>query len=462
MGTLQPAKLGGFGIYPQVSLGSEPSSVDFYWFKHNMNDVGVQQVVRDLGQLVGASLLPAGQVKAGAFAGGRVTMPPALDDYIGWLFYALAGAQQATPDDNGDGTYIHYYPSKAGGDSTTPQLFLNVHKRIPTDGTYDMGENLLDMTTVRCQLAIAGGQFVSTTWEYIGVTPSRVTVTKASPEQGWDTYGTGSGGTYAAKGKDSVPIASKGLIELPVASSLEGAQTMTIDIANVVPGYDDVAVIASYYPHSWPVLNRVPVIAYRQLYTSRDLYETIFYAGDGTWNPAIFNSSLLVESQSPEMVKNQVDTEQGNLSYSGSAGSETFTDDTQDFSDYSITAPGTATHWIIVTNSDGSTTWAYLGDDDGVDYDEVDVYKDIGCTVRGWNALVDPTGKTPSSYYVHAAVPYKLGFKAMSVDWSATPVALPGGDLVRLDVRGQLADADSGLDWHLYLQNKTASYTWPT
>ena len=462
MGELQAAKLGGFGVYPQTALGTPASSTDFYWFKHEMTDVGVQQVVRELGNLVGAGLLPAGQLKTGAFTGGRVSMPPALDDYIGWLFYALAGAKEGTPDNNGDGTYIHYFPDKTTGDTVTPNKFLTARKLVPTYGTYDLGEQLADCTMTRCQLAIAGGQFVSTMWEMIGLAPTKTNVTSASPEQGWDPYGTGAGGTYAAKGKASVPIASKGLIQLPVATSLEGAQAMTIDLANVVPGYDDVAVIASYYPHSFPVLARVPVLGYRQLYTSMDLYQTAFYDGAGNWSPLTFNTSFTVEAQSGELVRASQDTEQGTLSYSGSAGSETFTDDTQDFSAWETSAPGTAAYWIEVTNSDGLVAWAYLGDGDGVDDDEVDVYKDAGLTVRGWNCVIDPTGGTPSSYHVYPNAPYKLGFKAMSVDWTATPLALQGGQLVALDVRGQLAQADSGLDWHFYVQNKTSDYSWPT
>lgn len=454
MATLQPAKLGGFGIYPQTGLGAEATGQDFYWFRHNMTDVGVQQIVRDLGQLVGSGLLPGGQLKTGVFSGGRVVMPPALDNYIGWLFYALAGAQETSPDDNLNGTYTHYWPDKTTGDTATPSLYLNLHKRIPTDGSYDMGENILDATVARCQLAIAGGQFVSTTWEFIGLQPKRVAVTKASPETGWDMT------TNPGKGKSSVPIAAKGLIQLPVATSLEGAQAMTIDLVNTVPGYEDVAVIASYYPHSWPVLGRVPVLAYRQLYHSRDLYESIFYRGDGTWNPVVFNTSVLIESQSPEYIKASNDSEQGTPTYTGSEGSETLTDATQVWSDWETTAPGNAAFWVEVTNSDGLVAWAFLGDDQtsGV----VDVYKDEGLTVRGWNCVTDPTGGTISSYEVYPVAPYKLGFKAMSVDWTATPVPLPGGDLVRLDVRGQLAQADSGLDWHIYLQNMTSAYAWPT
>lgn len=452
MGTLQPAKRGGFGVFPQEALGTEATGSEFYWFKHNMTNIGVQQIMRDLGQLVGGSLLPAGQVKAGVFNGGRLTMPPALDDQLWWLFYALAGAQEATPDDNLNGTYTHYAPSKAGLDTTTPELFLTAHKSIPTSGLKDMGENFVDVTVARCQLAIAGGQFVTTQWDFIGKGVGRVEITKASREVGWAMTG--------AKGQASVPIAAVGQIQLPVAADLEGAQAMTIDIVNAVPGFDDVAQIASYFPHSFPVLNRIPVVNYRQLYHSKELYESVFFDAAGNWNPVVYTTSLLVRADSPAYVRAVVDSEQGSLSYTGSAGSESFTDDTQDFQDYQVTPPTDATHWIEVTNADGLVAWAYCGA--AAVATAIDVYKDKGTTVRGWNCEVDPTGGTPSSYNIYPVARYGLGFKAMKINWNATPVPLEGGDLIRLDVNGRLAESEAGLDWHLFVTNKTASYTWPT
>ena len=88
---------------------------------------------------------------------------------------------------------------------------------------------------------------------------------------------------------------------------------------------------------------------------------------------------------------NIADTEQGNLSYTTESGEDTFTDDGQDFT------PHVNSTRIYVLNSDDTITWGYLGNK--VSNTEVYIWQDAGETVRGWNG-VDPSGKTPSSYNI--------------------------------------------------------------
>lgn len=84
------------------------------------------------------------------------------------------------------------------------------------------------------------------------------------------------------------------------------------------------------------------------------------------------------------------DSNQGSLSYS----SNEFTDDGQDFSDYT---EGNYIYKLVVTNDDSTESWGYIGGTDGDT--TAQVYQDRSCDTAGWNGT-DPSGKTPSSYEV--------------------------------------------------------------
>jgi len=93
------------------------------------------------------------------------------------------------------------------------------------------------------------------------------------------------------------------------------------------------------------------------------------------------------------------DVEQGVLAYVAPAGNDGFQDTLQDFSDWETAAPGTAVYEITVTNNDGSTTQAYLGDAFATanPNDSIYAYTDVDLTARGWNGGV---GVAPISYVV--------------------------------------------------------------
>lgn len=96
------------------------------------------------------------------------------------------------------------------------------------------------------------------------------------------------------------------------------------------------------------------------------------------------------------------DSEQGNLSYTTENSSKTFTDDGQDFTDWD-TPQGLANYMIMITNSDSSKTYGYLGAT--VSATEIYVYQEQNKTTSGWNGT-DPDGKTPSSYEIWKAGRY--------------------------------------------------------
>lgn len=345
--SLHAAQLGGIGIFPQTAAGTEPTGSEYYWFRANAVDVGPQQIMRDLGALVGGTLLGEGMIKTGAFSGGRIVLPPPLKENLGWLLLAFAGAV-VTVDNTGN--YTHFFPSNTAGDITAPDKLVCIHKITPANTS--IGEVLLDQTVSRIQLNVAGGEYVSMQIDFMGSEPSSDTVS-------------GTGWVPAVETAESVPVACCGSFELPDGSEIGTVQGVTIDLVNVIPGIRDVMIVGDYFPHSFPVLGRVINITWNHLVEADTLYQSIFY-DTGAWTPVVYNTDVAV--------------------------------------------------------------------------------------------LVESAGDIPTQ-----AVPYSLEFMAESVDWTATPIPLAGGDLVRLQVTGSVADAGTaGVDWYLALTNAVASYTWPS
>jgi hypothetical protein len=464
MAELQAAQVGGFGIYPQDALGqTDATTEDFYWFMGNMFDVGPQQILRDLGQLVGGGLLPLGQVKTGVFSGGRAVMPPILDSQLWWMFYAFAGSVEAEAGEQVVGNvYKHYMPDKTAGDDTPPDKYLCIHKILPTDGD-DVGEELRDQTVVRLQLGITGGEFVTFQSDFMGKRPVKFVATGA----GWDKD------PHIPKGKRSVPIAARsaGGVQLPIGSSLEAVQAVVIDMVNLIPAFRDVAQVGSFDPHSFKVLGRTPVLTLSQLYHTADLYNSAFYSGSGEWEPDVFNTDFEVDAQSASWIRSEEGTDVTGPAAYQTSPNPGFQDPGQDFTAWETTAPGDALYWIEVLNADGNVqSWAYCGDSNDVPLagEGIDVYKDkaLTSTLRGWAR--GGTG-TVGSYFVHACQRYEVGFKATSVDWTATPPVLAGGELMRVDFTGTVNQAESGLDWLSWVVNRNggaqtlerAPYTWP-
>ena len=456
MANLQAAQLGGFGIRPQYQVGSIVTTEDHYWFMGNLFDIGPQQVLRDLGQLVGGKLLPFGQTKTGVFSGGRAVLPPLLDNYIWWIIYAYCGAHEADAgvQQGTDNVYVHTAPSLAGEDSSPPDKFLTVHKITPTDGV-DVGEEFRDQTITRMQLNITGGEFVTFQFDMMGLRPYKM----AATGDGWDKI------PNAPKTKRSLPISAlpEGGVELPVSSSIDAVQAVTIDLVNIVPQFRDVAQVGSYDPHSFPILGRTPVITLSQLYTAGDLVGSVFYDGNGDWDPEVFNTNFQVRTQSAARIRSAELSKTTDVAYGTSEIH--LVDSGADFTTYAGTPATEAGYWIEVYDAnDRLQSWGFCGAIDTVT--KIEVYKDHGLNVRGWK--LDGSSGTPADYRIHANTRYELGFRAESVDWSAAPPVLAGGDLLRVDFTGlvsgapALLDDSQGLDWNIWLRNKTQNYVWPT
>jgi len=95
-----------------------------------------------------------------------------------------------------------------------------------------------------------------------------------------------------------------------------------------------------------------------------------------------------------------LDQHQGNLSY----GTNNFTDDGQDFSEWETTS-GDAVYEIEITNDDDSITWGFAGASSNSGQ-TIAVYQDYALTTAGFNGA-DPTDKTPSVYEITKCYDHK-------------------------------------------------------
>jgi hypothetical protein len=280
--SLQSGSLGRFWLGAQTAKGSAAST--YYGFKANMVDVSPGQDYRDIGQLVGGSLLPGGSIKTAAWSSGGLVMPPPLDDYIGWLLYAFAGSVSTV--DNGDSTYSHYFPS--GADSTAPGKYLTARRSVP--GTDTLYEQMEDLVPTRLLWGLTPGEFTTLRADLVGRTPS-------NPD--------GSGWSYSAKDETSVPISCKGAFELPNGTEVETSAAVTMEMVNIVPNLREVLTLGSYYPFDFPVLGRAISVSFSHLWETKDLYVSNYFSA-GDWSPTVYSSSLDLYVQSPGNITGSV------------------------------------------------------------------------------------------------------------------------------------------------------------
>jgi hypothetical protein len=131
---------------------------------------------------------------------------------------------------------------------------------------------------------------------------------------------------------------------------------------------------------------------------------TLSYQGNDK-ETAEFRDTLQDFSDWQSQTANSKDSEQGTLSYQGGDNNTAeFRDTDQDFSEWeSLPDNHRALYKIVVTNSDGTVSWGYLGlaNDGAGTNDDVDVYTDELLLTRGWNGTAPVAGsKTPSSYVI--------------------------------------------------------------
>lgn len=273
--SLQPASLGRLWLGPQTALGSAAST--YHAFQANLLGLTPQQMAQALGQMVGGNLVSAGRVKTAAWAGGAVVMPPVLDEYIGWLFYAFAGSVSSV--DNGNSTYTHTFPQ--GADSTAVEKYLTGRRSVP--GASTLYEQMQDLRVYRLLFGLTAGDFATMRAEFMGRVPT-------NPD--------GSGWTFSAKQpEDSTPITCNGHFEVPDGTAIETATGVSLELINVIPDLRRVLVIGDPYPVDFPTMERVARVRFTFLWENKDLYSELYY-DTGAWDTQQYSSSFEVNVQS--------------------------------------------------------------------------------------------------------------------------------------------------------------------
>ena len=105
------------------------------------------------------------------------------------------------------------------------------------------------------------------------------------------------------------------------------------------------------------------------------------------------NSAYTFDGSTGYLRQATIATNIGTLGYSGN----TLADDGQTFTSYK-TSTGNAAYMIVVTNSDNTTSWGYIGNNSEATT-SVTVYTTIARATQGWNGTA-VSGKTPVGYEI--------------------------------------------------------------
>ncbi|MEI6462546.1 MAG: LamG-like jellyroll fold domain-containing protein, partial [bacterium] len=117
------------------------------------------------------------------------------------------------------------------------------------------------------------------------------------------------------------------------------------------------------------------------------------------------NTALTFDGSTGYLRQQTIATNVGTLSYATGNDTTTaqFEDDGMDFSTYQTTS-GNASYMIVITNSDNTTTWGYLGTASGSGNKDIQIYTTKARATRGWgaNGSILPIGgaKVPVGYEI--------------------------------------------------------------
>jgi len=283
---MQSGTGGAFGFFPQTAVATEPTVDEYYWMEGNLVQPGPQQLVRNVGQTVGGSFLPARSLKTAAWSGGRLVLPPVMVGYLGWFFHAFAGSYSGV--DNTDGTFTFTFPDSGLDNDPPAARYLAFHKIIPVDGGGNFAETMLDQIPHTITLGCVPGELATCQMDFLG--------RSFSSED--DASGTGwTPGDYEDIG--ILPLITKGHFELPDGSAADNATGVTIELRNLIPDLRRVLVAGSYYPLGFPVMGRALTVSWTALWKNATLYKACYYNASGAWNPSVYSTDLDILMESP-------------------------------------------------------------------------------------------------------------------------------------------------------------------
>jgi len=188
----------------------------------------------------------------------------------------------------------------------------------------------------------------------------------------WQDYWFSTDGTYLYGYNGDTSVVSR----MSSDGTIDGGGYSGFDFADIGANYTISSVMAV------PVADCIYVVAV----DSTDYAHYLFKSVDGGEN--FGDNSPAFDDQDPVARLGwdpdgwYDDENQGNLTYVGDGGAGEFRDDGQDFDDWDIAAvPGSATHYVVITNDDATVCLGFLGINNNGGQD-IDVYSDSGCTTQ--------------------------------------------------------------------------------
>ncbi|MEI6462308.1 MAG: LamG-like jellyroll fold domain-containing protein [bacterium] len=151
------------------------------------------------------------------------------------------------------------------------------------------------------------------------------------------------------------------------------------------------------------------------------------------------NSGLTFDGTGGYLRQQTIATNLGTLSYSvgNDTTTATFEDDGMDFNTYA-TAAGNSPYMIVVTNSDNTTSWGYLGVASGTGNKDIQIYTTKARATRGWGAngsiLPINGSKVPVGYEImktdyQFSGSFSYNFWIKDVDWANSWIVNKGSSV---------------------------------
>jgi hypothetical protein len=293
-------RTGAVSFHPQTSAYDENGAtalIDFIsalgaentwtWFKATDVGLGINQDQGVFPPEVGGGVLPNGAYKSGYFSGGDFSMIPRLQNSLGYLFKAFAGAVAVTGDYPETGIYHHEFVLNVL-DKTDVGL-MALRRLVPAAASGDLlGETYVDCVIPRITLGLPQTGLITAAVQAVG---RHAYVHTAAQAYAWAP-------SYTNETFQSAVIASRGKFEFPEGTGRKalGAQ---VDLINQFTTPQDERIVGSYVPENYTTIGRAMTISFTYKYSDPAMYEQIFYNLGNAWSPVVYTSSYLWEAKSP-------------------------------------------------------------------------------------------------------------------------------------------------------------------
>lgn len=268
---------------------------NYTWYRHRAltADVGVAEMNDALPPEVGGSLYISSTYSNGAFVAGGMSVAARLAGSLGYLLFSALGKKTVTAS-SGAQSQITRFSTDSSDEQKLGWLALRKYTPGP-NGSDGLTEYLYDCRATAMTLNMSPMGPMTAEFGFVGRKPYSVDNEPLAGVLGAFEDGT------------SLGMSKNGLIQIPgldITSNTDGAFTAAqIIISNGVSQPQQEMIIGSSHPDDFVALTRS--VAIRLVYKWKDptLYKLLYYNGSaGNWSPQIKTSSVLIRSQSDNLV----------------------------------------------------------------------------------------------------------------------------------------------------------------